>query len=363
MLISVQALRALAAWAVVCHHFMQIFFDFHPSGPVGRFFTEKGAVGVDIFFVISGLVIYLSTVDRDIPAGRFMLNRVIRIVPAYWLYTLVMGLLVVVAQPLLPHQVVDWQSFILSLLFIPSENPGGYGLYPTLNVGWTLNYEMLFYVLFSLVFLFQQRLRPLILGAALFAITDVLGRSGLVSRFYANDIVYEFLLGIFVGIVYRRGWIGERLWLPLLAIGAALFAIDNLQPAPRIINWGLPSAGLYPTKTLGLCQALLIGVNCVPRLRGIFMTAITITDAAHDYLADLLEKQNTPGIGIRVFITQPGTQYAETCIAYCKPGEEKPEDTAIGLKSFTAWIDAFSEAFLDDAVVDYATDRMGGQLT
>ena len=93
------------------------------------------------------------------------------------------------------------------------------------------------------------------------------------------------------------------------------------------------------------------------------MTAITITDAAHDYLADLLEKQNTPGIGIRVFITQPGTQYAETCIAYCKPGEEKSEDKAIGLKSFTAWIDGFSEAFLDDAVVDYATDRMGGQLT
>jgi Fe/S biogenesis protein NfuA len=93
------------------------------------------------------------------------------------------------------------------------------------------------------------------------------------------------------------------------------------------------------------------------------MSAITITDAAQDYLADLLEKQNTPGIGIRIFITQPGTQYAETCIAYCKPGEEKPEDTALGLKSFTAWIDAVSEAFLDDAVVDYATDRMGGQLT
>jgi len=93
------------------------------------------------------------------------------------------------------------------------------------------------------------------------------------------------------------------------------------------------------------------------------MSAITITDAAHDYLADLLSKQNTPGIGIRIFITQPGTQYAETCIAYCKPGEEKPEDKALGLKSFTAYIDAFSEGFLDDAVVDYATDRMGGQLT
>lgn len=93
------------------------------------------------------------------------------------------------------------------------------------------------------------------------------------------------------------------------------------------------------------------------------MSAITITEAAHDYLAELLSKQSTPGIGIRVFITQPGTPYAETCIAYCKPGEQKPEDTALGLASFTAWIDAVSEPFLEDAVVDYATDRMGGQLT
>ncbi|MBS7660467.1 Fe-S biogenesis protein NfuA [Pseudomonas lalucatii] len=93
------------------------------------------------------------------------------------------------------------------------------------------------------------------------------------------------------------------------------------------------------------------------------MSTITITDAAHDYLADLLSKQNTTGIGIRIFITQPGTQYAETCIAYCKPGEQKAEDTALALASFTAWIDAVSEPFLEDAVVDYATDRMGGQLT
>lgn len=93
------------------------------------------------------------------------------------------------------------------------------------------------------------------------------------------------------------------------------------------------------------------------------MSAITITDAAHDYLADLLAKQETPGIGIRVFITQPGTPHAETCIAYCKPGEQKPEDTALGLKDFTAWIDSVSEPFLDEAVIDYSTDRMGGQLT
>lgn len=93
------------------------------------------------------------------------------------------------------------------------------------------------------------------------------------------------------------------------------------------------------------------------------MSAITITDAAQDYLADLLAKQNTKDIGIRVFITQPGTPYAETCISYCKPDEQKPDDIALALKSFTAWIDAISEPFLVDAVVDYAADRMGGQLT
>ena len=70
------------------------------------------------------------------------------------------------------------------------------------------------------------------------------------------------------------------------------------------------------------------------------MSAITITEAAEAYLADLLAKQNTTGISIRIFITQPGTPQAETCIAYCKPGEEKPEDTALSLASFTADRDA-----------------------
>ena len=242
MLISVQALRALVAWVVVCHHFMQIFFDFHASGPIGQFFTDRGQVGVDIFFVISGLVIYLSTQSKDMPIGRFMVNRIIRIVPAYWVYTAAMGLLIVVAKPLMPHAVVDWQHFILSLLFIPSENPGGYGMYPTLNVGWTLNYEMLFYLLFSTVFLVHQRHRPLLVAAALFAVNGVLARYGVISHFYRNDIVYEFLLGIGIGVIYRRGWIANGLWLPLLAIAGALITIYHLPANDRFINWGLPSA-------------------------------------------------------------------------------------------------------------------------
>lgn len=93
------------------------------------------------------------------------------------------------------------------------------------------------------------------------------------------------------------------------------------------------------------------------------MAGIHFTEAAQTYLAELLSKQDTTGVGIRVFITQPGTPYAETCIAYCKPGEEKAEDLLISLAAFPVWLDAVSEPFLEDAVVDYATDRMGGQLT
>jgi len=93
------------------------------------------------------------------------------------------------------------------------------------------------------------------------------------------------------------------------------------------------------------------------------MTAINITEAAQDYLFGLLKKQDKEGVGIRVFIENPGTPQAETCIAYCQPGEQQEGDRALGLKDFTAWIDAVSEPFLEDALVDYAADRMGGQLT
>jgi exopolysaccharide production protein ExoZ len=242
MLISLQALRALAAWMVVCHHFMQIFFDFHPSGPIGQFFTDRGAVGVDIFFVISGLVIYLSTLDKDVPAGRFLLNRVIRIVPAYWLYTLLMAVMLVCLGQWLPNSTIDLPHFLLSLLFIPAENPGGYGLYPTLNVGWTLNYEMLFYLLFSAVFTLPQRYRPVALGAALFVISEVLGRYGVVSHFYSNNIIFEFLLGIVIGMLYRRGAIGQGFWLPLTLIGVSGLVIYHLDASDRLLHWGVPSA-------------------------------------------------------------------------------------------------------------------------
>ena len=82
-----------------------------------------------------------------------------------------------------------------------------------------------------------------------------------------------------------------------------------------------------------------------------------------DSLTELLEKQDEEVLGIRIFINDPGTPRAETCIAYCRPGEEQSEDEKIEYAGFTAWIDDRSKPFLIDALVDYAEDRMGGQLT
>lgn len=90
---------------------------------------------------------------------------------------------------------------------------------------------------------------------------------------------------------------------------------------------------------------------------------ITITEPAQDYLAELLKKQDSDGIGIRVFILDPGTPKAETCISFCRPGEEKEDDQRKEYPQFHAWIENRSIPFLDEAVVDYAKDTMGGQLT
>ncbi len=90
--------------------------------------------------------------------------------------------------------------------------------------------------------------------------------------------------------------------------------------------------------------------------------SISITDSAQDYLAELLSKQDD-ALGIRIFINQPGTPRAETCIAYCREGDVQEGDEQKAYGKFSAWLDARSLPFLEDALVDYAKDRMGGQLT
>ena len=90
---------------------------------------------------------------------------------------------------------------------------------------------------------------------------------------------------------------------------------------------------------------------------------VSITETAQEYLTELLKKQDCEGIAVRVFVLDAGTPKAETCISFCRPGEEKEDDDKQDYPTLKAFIDRPSIPFLEDAVVDYSKDAMGGQLT
>ena len=90
---------------------------------------------------------------------------------------------------------------------------------------------------------------------------------------------------------------------------------------------------------------------------------ITITKTAEEYLSKLIAEKNEPGTAVRVFISDPGTANAETCLAYCKPDELVASDTLISLPTLSVYVEERSIPFLLDAEVNYDVDNFGGQLT
>ncbi|UTW50086.1 Fe-S biogenesis protein NfuA [Bacterioplanoides sp. SCSIO 12839] len=90
---------------------------------------------------------------------------------------------------------------------------------------------------------------------------------------------------------------------------------------------------------------------------------VTITPDAESYLAELLEKQSVEGMAVRIFITQPGTKYAETCLAYCRPEEVSANDELQVMEKLKVYVEAMSIPYLEESKIDFAKDRMGGQLT
>ena len=90
---------------------------------------------------------------------------------------------------------------------------------------------------------------------------------------------------------------------------------------------------------------------------------LVITTSAQEYLLDLLKKQEATGTVVRIYVTYPGTPRAETCLVYCKPGEETATDIAYGFGDLKVWIDKQSVPYLKDAEIDYQKNDTGGQLT
>lgn len=192
-LAGVQYARAVAALSVLI---------FHAAQRSGLDFAI-GARGVDLFFVISGFIMWTVSIERETTPSAFMIARVKRIVPLYWIATsfLVLGALLG-AFPTL-RQELSGSHVLQSLLFIPHVSPGSGEIWPVLVPGWTLNLEMFFYGLFavSLVLTPAVRLAALsILFLALVAAGVVLRPENAIALTYTNPLILEFIAGVWLAV-------------------------------------------------------------------------------------------------------------------------------------------------------------------
>jgi len=149
--LTIQALRAIAALLVVVYHAFDMWGARIDSAAPGISWTN-GAAGVDIFFVISGFVMVASSrrIASQPHAGwTFIQQRIVRIVPLYWLLTTAKLILVFFFADLALRSGIDFDYVARSYLFFPVVDGAGH-FRPLLPVGWTLTYEFLFYLLFAL---------------------------------------------------------------------------------------------------------------------------------------------------------------------------------------------------------------------
>lgn len=246
---GIQFLRFVAVFLVLgSHAVLEMWRRLGDDGSY-HFWHNNGGSGVDLFFVISGFVITISTIKAAGSGGAaaawlFCKRRIIRIVPMYWFYTGVKVALILVlgskafAGGLAPGFVIS------SLLFWPTTNPAGYHL-PVLESGWTLSYEMLFYASFALAI--WRRWPPLRFSLVALGAIFVLGQidgSPLFLNFFARTLLFEFLLGGLIARLWVRQTPVPALLAPALLALALLMMFVLPLPAgtDRLISVGLPCA-------------------------------------------------------------------------------------------------------------------------
>ena len=216
--VSIQVLRGFAALGVVLLHVVQMLEQYTAGdGPLCRLgvLLHTGAAGVDLFFVISGFVMVQSTkhlFQRPGSSKRFLIRRAIRIVPMYWIATLMMLVLV-----LLPFT-LKGEHFSLgytlrSLLFIPTSNPASGADLPLLPQGWTLWYEVYFYLIFAVSLRLPARwaLPALVLFLTASSVVGaVLTPTHPLLRVVTSQLLLEFSLGCLLAYQVNRIRLSSR---------------------------------------------------------------------------------------------------------------------------------------------------------
>lgn len=210
----IQVLRAVAALLVVADHsLVHIFSAYDLPQKYHVMAWQLGGIGVTVFFVISGFVMALTNDGnfghKDEPL-RFMINRIVRILPLYWVMTFVAAALFIVSA----SKQISFSYLLTSMFFlVPQDATTLQITQPVLGPGWTLSYEMFFYAVFAFFLLLPKR-------AALAGFTTVMialvvwGMSSLSSAeinnpttrfaFYANPLLLLFVGGVWLGSAYKK---------------------------------------------------------------------------------------------------------------------------------------------------------------
>lgn len=242
-LLTIQYLRGIASAMVVVHHIRNPWPNLY--NPFETF--DMGEAGVDIFFIISGVVMYVSS-RVELPAV-FAGLRLIRVAPLYWILTLCAAALLLLSGGAKPGFALV-NDVALSAMFVPHHSsvfPGT--IWPVLNPGWTLYFEMFFYLIFAIGLFFRK---PLMISLCLISLLVVLGLFVSTDEsifhsythpflMYTHPLMLEFAGGIVLGWLFLNGRI-PNVWL-LLPIGfLALFAAHVLRLPYLFLQNGLCAA-------------------------------------------------------------------------------------------------------------------------
>ncbi len=248
MLAGLQMLRAIAAILVVVHHLLEELRATSLGLLVPDYLVRVGAVGVDLFFLISGFIMYYTTQNEKVRSKAFLFARLARIYPPY---------LAVLALVLLLHSTgyfyrsldISVSGIIRSVFLLPTDSL-------VVGVAWTLVYEMYFYVLFSLSLMAPRRYLLPVLSALLvigYSISGYIKDSALQS-FLSNPVAFEFLLGVLAAIYYHhlKTLNTPFIWLlaSVLVVTMASAWLPNegtvgLEGWGRFFGWGIGSMGIF----------------------------------------------------------------------------------------------------------------------
>jgi exopolysaccharide production protein ExoZ len=203
MIRNIQALRAVAAIAVVIHHIFWIMGERLAPGAWPSDF-RIGSTGVDIFFVISGFVMAFSVSASHPSAYDFIKNRIVRIVPLYWVATAIVAIVSVAGLKVIGCPEISLQKILSSLAFLPMADASGAVSDPVLFVGWSLNYEMMFYLGFALSLLLPRRMSlPAMLAAIVGCWLWQLSSTSVAAHYLGSDIILAFAAGIALHFIPR----------------------------------------------------------------------------------------------------------------------------------------------------------------